>query len=180
MRWAEMPIPTEEQVEEETVSLIRAVMDYKRRNDRPGAKWHVGTKRYLKQGLGTFDGPLTARSGSYRGSARRAAHEIAEYHGMELHGNPDEDDDTIYACTDRFPTIDERKQRAKDPLTLKQKLAFRKMRAFVHENNRGPTKSELKKLLGHRSSASTDGLLDILERKNWALMSNGQKHVELI
>ena len=175
-----MLIPTEEQVEEKTVSLIRAVMDFKKRNDRPSAEWRVRTKRNLKQGLGTFNGPLTARSGSYRGSAHRAAQELAEYHGMELHGNTNEDDDTIYAYTDRFPTIDERKQRAKDPLTLKQKLAFRKMKTFVHENNRGPTKSELRKLLGHRSSASTDGLLNILERKNWACVSKGQPYVELI
>lgn len=180
MQWVGIPIPTEEQVEEEIVSLIRMVMDYKRRNDRPGAEWHVGTKRYLEQSLGTLDGPQIAVSGSYLGSAHRAAQEITDYHGMELHGNISEDDDTIYAYTDRFPTIDERKQRAKEPLTLKQKLAFRKIKAFVHQNSRGPTRTELMRLLGHRSSTSTHGLLDILERKNWAFVSKGQPYVELL
>ena len=180
MQWVGRPMPTDEQVEQEIVSLIRMVMDYKRRNDRPGARWRVGTKRYLEQSLGTLDGPQTAVSGSYLGSAHRAAQEIADYHGMELQGNISEDDDTIYAYTDRFPTIDERKQRAKDPLTVKQKLAFRKMKAFMQENNRAPTKSELMNLLGHRSSTSTHGLLDILERKNWVFVSESQPYVELI
>ena len=38
MQWVGMPAPTEEQFEEDIVSLIQTVMDYKRRNDRPGAK----------------------------------------------------------------------------------------------------------------------------------------------
>lgn len=180
MQWVGLPKPTEEQVEQETVSLIRGVMDYKRRNDRPGARWRVGTKRHLEQSPGNLDGPYTAVSGWYLGSAHRAAQEIADYHGMKLHGNISEDDDTVYAYTDRFPTIDERKQRAKEPLTVKQKLAFRKMKAFMYEHNRGPTKTELMKLLGHRSPTSTYGLLDILERKNWAFVSEGQSYVELI
>ena len=180
MQWVGIPRPTEEQVEEEIVSLIRTLMNYKKRNDRPGAKWRVATKRSLEHSLETLDGPQTAVSGSYLGSAHRAAQEIADYHGMELHGNISEDDDTIYAYTDRFPTIDERKQRTKEPLTLKQKLAFRKMKEFVHENNRGPTKTELMRLLGYRSSTTTHGLLDILERKNWAFVSEGQPYVELI
>ena len=43
MKWVGMPQSTEEQIEEEAVSWIREVMEWKNRNDWPGAKWRVGT-----------------------------------------------------------------------------------------------------------------------------------------
>ena len=57
-----------------------------------------------------------------------------------MEGIPDEGDPYIYAYTDRPPTKDERKQREKEPLTLKQKRIFRAIKEYVESNGRGPTK----------------------------------------
>ncbi len=182
MKWTGMPEPTQEQIEQEVISLILGVMDFKKRNDRPKAKWNVGTTNNLEECLEKFSDlhVFTAMSTWCFGSAYRAAQEIAEYHEMEIERTISEYDSAIYVYTDRPPTMDERKQRSKDPLTLKQKLAFREIKNFVDRNNRGPTKTELSKILQHRSSQTTMDLLDILERKNWTIIREGQRHIELI
>ncbi len=111
MKWVGMPQPTEQQIEEEAVSLILGVMKFKKNNDRPGAKWKVGTTRdaeaYLENLSGTQMGIALSRW--HHGSVQKAAQEIAEYHGMEIGGTANEIDETIYAYTDRVPTSDERK-----------------------------------------------------------------------
>ena len=178
MKWVGMPQPTEEQIEEEAVSLIRGVMEWKKRNDRPGAKWKVGTTKDAVAWLENLS--AIALSGTHHGSAHRAAQEISEYHGMRIEGTANENDETIYAYTDRPPTIGERRKREKYPLTLKQKLAFRAIKNFIHNNNKGPTKTELVKILGYRSTKTANGFVHILERKNWIIIREGQRRIELI
>ena len=182
MKWVGMPQSTEEQIEEEAVSFIHRVVKWKQKNDRPGAKWKVGTTENAEACLGKLTGSQIgmALSGWHRGSAHMAAQEIAEYHGMEIEGTTNENDFTIYAYTDRPPTIGEIRKREKCPLTLKQKRAFRKIRKFIQDNNRGPTKTELMKILGHRSITTTNGYIDILERKNWIIVHDGDGRIELM
>ena len=182
MKWVGMPQPTEEQIEEEAVSLIRGVMEWKKRNDRPGAKWKVGTTKDAVASLGNLSAPHIgiALSSWHHGSAHRAAQEISEYHRMRIEGTTNENDETIYAYTDRPPTIGERRKREKYPLTLKQKLAFRAIKIFIHHNNKGPTKTELVIILGYRSAKTANGFVDILERKNWIIIREGQRRIELI
>ena len=182
MKWVGMPQSTEEKIEEEAVSWIREVMEWKNRNDWPGAKWRVGTTQdavVWPVKLGTPHNGI-ALSGWHLGSAHRAAQEIAEYHGMEIEGTTNENDNTIYTYTDRTPTIDERRKSEKYPLTLKQKIAFRAIRNVIHHSNRGPTKTELGRILGHRSTKTTNEFVDILERKNWIIIREGQRRIELL
>ena len=180
MKWVGMPQSTEEQIEEEAVSLIRGVMEWKTRYDRPRAKRNVGTTRDAVARLENLSVPHIALVSWHHGSAHRAAQEIAEYHGMQIEGTTNENDETIYAYTDRSPTIEERKRREKDPLTLKQKITFREIKKFIYLNNEGPTKTELTKTLGHRSVKTTNGLVAILERKNWIIIRKEQCRIELI
>ena len=88
---------------------------------------------------------------------------------MEKEGVPYEEDTYIYAYSDRPPTRDERKQREKEPLTLKQKRIFRAIKKYVENIGRGPTKREVMRLAGHRSTSTTNGFLDILNKKNWII-----------
>ena len=121
MKWVNMPEPSQEEIEEEAVSFIQMIMKWKKRYDRPGAKWKVGTTQHE---VARHENPNTMYfpvSGSHLGSAHIAAQEIAAYHGMEIEGSTDGNDNTIFAYTDRIPTIAERKRRDKEPLTLKQK-----------------------------------------------------------
>ena len=178
MKWVGMPQPTEEQIEEEAVSLIRRVMEWKKRNDRPRAKWKVGTTKDAVAWPENLS--AIALSSWHHGSAHRAAQEISEYHGMRIEGTTNENDETIHAYTDRPPTIGERRKREKYPLTLKQKLAFKAIKNFIHHNNKGPTKTELAKILGYRSTKTANGFVDILERKNWIIIREGQRRIELI
>ncbi|MYJ71142.1 MAG: hypothetical protein F4092_05095 [Rhodospirillaceae bacterium] len=180
MKWTSMPEPTEEKIEEEVVFLIRQVINYKNRNDRPEAEWQVGTASDSGECLKHLSGPAIALSGWCRGSACRAVREMAEYHGMKIEGATSNYDTAVYAHTDRFPTMEERKQRSKEPLTAKQKLAFREIKKFIERNGNGPTRTELMRILGHRSFISTKESLDILERKNWAILSEDQRRIELI
>ena len=113
------------------------------------------------------------------GSAERAAEELAEYHGMELEGVPDERHHCIFVYTDREPTREELKRRNKEPLTLKQKTVFRAIRKHVDEHGSGPTKSEVMRAMGHRSLKTTDGYLAILARKNWILPPAGGLPIQL-
>ena len=113
------------------------------------------------------------------GSVRRAAEELAEYHGMELEGIPDEHHECIFGYTDREPTRDERRRRNKEPLTLKQKAVFRAIRRHIAEHGSGPRKSEVMRAMGHRSSVTTNGYLAILARKNWILPPGGELRIEL-
>lgn len=181
MMWVGMPKSTEEEIESEVVSLIHTIVDFKKRNDWPGAKWRVGT---------TWNPPKDSEiplyptvslyiSGWHLGSAHRATREIVRFHEMEIDGKTNEKDSTIYAYTDRSPTLIERKQRSKEPLTLKQKFAFREIEKFTRNHGEGPTTTELMQLLGHRSSQTTRDVLDILERKNWAVVMPGRR-IELL
>ena len=182
MKWFGMPQPTEEQIEEEAVSLIRSVMGWKKRNDRPGAKWKVGTTKDAVAWHWNLSAPHIGitLSSWHHGSAHRVAQEIAEYHRMEIEGTTNETDDTIYVYTDRPPTIGERRKRQKCPLTLKQKVVFRSLINFINNNNEEPTKTDLFKILGHRSIKTTNGVVDILERKNWIIVREGQRRIELL
>ena len=180
MQWVGMPKPTQEEIEQEAVSFIRMLMEWKKRNDRPGAKWKVGTTKYEVARLENPNTTYIALSGWKFGSAHIAAQEIAQYHGMKIEGNTDRNDATIFVYTDRPPTMAERKRRDKDPLSLKQKIVFRAIEAFEETNGKGPTKTELMKILGHRSAKTTNEYLDILERKNWTIVTVGQRRIELI
>ena len=157
-------------------------MEWKKRNDRPGAKWKIGTTTDTKKRFSKLKGPQIALAcGSWKkGSPKRAAEEISEYHGMEMEGVPDEGDPYIYAYTDRPPTKHERKQREKEPLTLKQKRIFRTIKGYVESNGKGPTKREVMRIVGHKSATTTYGFLDILDRKNWIIVEEGRKPIELI
>ena len=181
-KWVTMPESTEERIEEETVSLIRMIMEWKKRNDRPGAKWKVGTTTDVEKLLSNLRSPQIAQTISSweRGSPRRAAEEIFEYHGMEMEGIPGKEDTYIYAYTDRPPTRDERKQREKEPLTIKQKRIFRAIKEYVESNGRGPTKREVMRIAGHRSAANTNRFLDILDKKNWIIVEEERKPIELV
>ena len=181
-QWVGMPEPTEEQIEEDVVFLIREIMQWKERNDRLGAKWKIGTTIDSEKRLSELKGSQIALAFGIwkKGSPKRAAEEISEYHGMEVEGIPDEGDTCIYAYTDRPPTRDERKQREKGPLTLKQKRIFRAIKQYVESNGRGPTKREVMRLAGHRSTTTTNRFLDILDRKNWIIVEEGRKPIELI
>ena len=181
-QWVAMPESTEERIEEEVVSLTLRIMEWKKRNDRPGAKWKVGTTTDEEKRLKKLRSPQTALAISSweRGSPERAAKEISEYHGMEMEGTPDEKDTYIYAYTDRPPTKHERKQREKEPLTKKQKRIFRAIKEYVESNGRGPTKSEVTRIAGHQSSSTTNGFLNILDKKNWIIVDEGRKPIELI
>ena len=183
-QWMGMPESTEEQIEEEVVSLILGIMERKKRYDRPGAKWKVGTTTDIEKRLMKFRNPQleTAFSISswHRGSPKRAAKEISEYHGMEMEGIPDEEDTSIYVYTDRPPTKHERKLREKEPLTIKQKRIFRAIKEYVESNGRGATKREVMRIAGHKSATTTKGYLNILDKKNWIIVDEGQKPIELI
>ena len=183
-QWTGMPESTEEQIEEEVVSLILGIMERKKRNDRLGAKWKVGTTTDVEKRLMKLRNPQAetafAISRWHRGSPKRAAIEISKYHGMEMEGIPDEEDTSIYVYTDRPPTKHERKQREKEPLTIKQKRIFRAIKEYVETNGRGPIKREVMRLAGHKSAATTYGFLDILEKKNWIIVDEGRKPIELI
>ena len=128
-QWVGMPESTEERIEEEVVSLILGIVEWKKRNDRPGAKWKVGTTTDAEKRLRKLRNPQIPISFSSwkRGSPKRAAKEISEYHGMEMEGIPDEEDTYIYAYTDRLPSRHERKQREKEP-------TYRKTKANIPSN----------------------------------------------
>ena len=99
--------------------------------------------------------------------------ELAEYHGMRLEGATYPTDATIYVYTDRHPTRDEKRRRAKEVLTVKQKRVYRAIRCYLSEHGKGPTKVELARIMGHRSTTTTNGFLKKLEEKNWIILEEG-------
>ena len=177
-----MPEPTDEQIEREAVSTVGALFEWKKRYDRPGAKWTAGTTSDPDKIIEEHDyaHKPCALSSWYMGSAKRAAQELAEHHGMVLEGVPSDDDTYTYVFVDRSPTRQERERREKEPLTVKQKQLFRKIRKYADERGRGPTRSECARMSGHRSTTTTNGLLEILARKNWIILEPGQRRIELI
>lgn len=177
-----MPEPTEEEIEREVVSIVRTLFEWKKRYDRPGAKWSAGTTSDSENVMKRhdFSHKPFALSVRYMESAKKAAQELAEYHGMVLEGTPSDDDTTIYVYVDRPPTRQERARREKEPLTIKQKQLFRKIRRYVEQHGRGPTRSECVRMSGHRSTTTTNGFLEILVRKNWIILEPGQRRIELI
>ena len=179
--WTGMPAWSDEDVESEAVGYVHSVVMWMRSLDHDGATWRVGTTSSPEDRLGMMEGTQVGYGicGWCTGSAKRAAEELAEYHGMELEGVPDERDNCILVYTDREPTREERRRRSKDPLTLKQKAVFRAIRRHLDEHGSGPTKSELMRAMGHRSLTTTTGYLAILERKNWILPPAGGLPIEL-
>ena len=178
--WTGRPPASEEDIESEAVDYVHSMVRWMRDLDHDGATWRVGTAsgKELERRL---TGPQTwyGICGWCSGSAKRAAEELAEYHGMELEGIPDEHHECIFGYTDREPTRDERRRRNKEPLTLKQKAVFRAIRRHIAEHGSGPRKSELMRAMGHRSSVTTNGYLAILARKNWILPPGGGRPIEL-
>ena len=176
-RWTGRPPASEEDIESEATGYVHSIVEWMRDLDHDGATWRVGT---------TSPEELTDRMeislgicGWFSGSAKRAAEELAEYHGMELEGTPDEHHPCIFGYTDREPTREERRRRSKEPLTLKQKAVFRAIRRHTAEHSRGPKKSEVMRAMGHRSAETTNGYLAILARKNWILPPGRRLPIEL-
>lgn len=179
--WTGMPAWSDEDVESEAVGYVHSVVKWMRSLDHDGATWRVGTTSSPEERFAMMQGTQVGYGlcGWCTGSAKRAAEELAEYHGMGLEGVPDERDNCIFVYTDRDPTREERRRRNKEPLTLKQKTVFRAIRKHVDEHGCGPTKSELMRAMGHRSLKTTDGYLAILARKNWILPPTGGFPIEL-
>ena len=178
--WTGMPPASEEDIESEAVHLVHSLVKWMRDLDHDGATWRVGTTSGEELSR-MMTGPQIwyGICGWFSGSAKRAAEELAEYHGMELEGIPDEHHECIFGYTDREPTRDERRRRNKEPLTLKQKAVFRAIRKHIVEHGSGPRKSEIMRAMGHRSSVTTNGYLAILARKNWILPPGGELRIEL-
>ncbi|MDE0006146.1 MAG: hypothetical protein OXQ29_25940 [Rhodospirillaceae bacterium] len=181
-KWVGLPPPTEEQIEEEVVFCTRAIVEFKKRNGRPGARWKVGTTNDIVKEMQNLESPKIGygQEGWHTGVAQRAATEVVEYHGMEIEGTLRVDDVGIYVYTDRAPTKLERRRRERDPLTVKQKRVFRAIKEYVERNGRGPTKTELMRIVGHKSATTTNGFLSILERKNWITVEGNRRRVELL
>ena len=181
-RWVGFPASTEEQIEDEVVSLITTVLKWKKWYDHPGACWRVGTTNAEKVRLQSLPAEYVsfAVSSWHKGSPLRAAQEIVEFHGMELDAPVNEKDTHIYAYTNRSPTTLERKARDKEPLTTKQKRVYRAIRTYYEKNDQGPSRTEVMKLMGHRSITTTNGFLDILQRKNWIIIPDGRRTIELM
>ena len=181
-KWVGMPPPTEEHIEEEVVCCTFAIVEFKKRNDRPGARWKVGTINDVMEKLRNLESPkiVYGQEGWHTGSAQKAATEIAEFHGMEIDGTLRADDVGIYVYTDRAPTKRERSRRESEPLTVKQKRVFRAIKEYAEHNGRGPTKTELMRIMGHKSATTTNGFLNVLERKNWIIAEGGRRRIELL
>lgn len=181
-KWVGMPPPTEEQIEEEVVCWTFAIVEFKKRNERPGARWKVGTTNDVMEKLRNLESPKIGygQEGWHTGSAQRAATEIAEFHGMEIDGTLRADDVGIYVYTDRAPTKRERSRREREPLTVKQKRVFRAIKEHAEHNGRGPTKTELMRIMGHKSATTTNGFLNVLERKHWIIAEGGRRRIELL
>ena len=176
-----MPPRSDKAVESEAVGYIHSIVEWMRSLDHDGATWTVGTTSNPEERFGTLEGTQVGHwiCGWCVGSPKRAAEELAEYHGMELEGIPDESDNCVFVYTDREPTREERTRRNKEPLTLKQKMVFRAIRKHIAEHGSGPTKTEIKRAMGHRSLTTTNGHLAILARKNWILPLAGGLPIEL-
>ena len=175
-----MPPKSEEDIESEAVYWVHSMVKWMRDLDHDGATWTVRTTSN-EDFMRMVSGPQASYGmcGWCDGSAKRAAEELAEYHGMELEGIPDEHHVCIVGYTDREPTRDERRRRNKEPLTLKQKAVFRAIRKHIAEHGSGPKKSQVMRAMGHRSSETTNGYLAILARKNWILPPGGGLPIEL-
>ena len=181
-KWVGIPPPTEEEIEEEVMYSVFSIMKFKKKNDRPGARWKEGTTNDVMETLQSLDSSRICygQEGWHTSSAQREAAEISEHHGMEIDGILCVEDVGIYVYTDRAPTMEERRRREREPLTVKQKRVLRAIREFAIRNGRGPTKTELMKTMGHKSATTTNGFLDILERKNWIIAERGRRRIELL
>ena len=174
--WVGFPTPTQEQVEHDAVFLTRAIVKWKRENDHPGASWTVGTAQSYNSDqidrLFASEHPATALSTFILGAPKAAAQELAEYHGMRLERETAAGDATIYAYTDRFPTRAEKRRRPKEVLSVKQKRVYIAIKRYLSQHGVGPTKVELARIMGHRSTTTTNGFLKILEEKNWIIQED--------
>ena len=176
-----MPPKSDKAVESEAVCYVHSIVEWMRSLDHDEAVWRVGTTSDPEERLAALEGAQLGHAicGWCGGSAKRAAEELAEYHGMDLEGCPNEHDNCIFAHTDRGPTPEERRRRNKEPLTLKQKAVFRAIRIHISEHGSGPTKSQVMRAMGHQSLTTTNGYLAILARKNWILPPAGGLPIEL-
>ena len=184
-RWTGFPEPTEKQIERSVVSAITWILEQKKRYDRCGAKWFVGTSPHhgtgrLSELLAHGSNLVVARSEWEVSTAAKAAREISQYHGMELVGSAQTTDMCVYAYTDREPTMNERRKRSKDPLTVKQKRVFNSIKEHVLTHGDAPTQSQLMRVMGHRSGSTTRKFLEILERKNWIIAPSQGKRLEMV
>ena len=182
--WIGFPDPTEEQLERAAVSLMLRIAEWKKQNDYPGALWTVGTARSDSservEKLITCERPLIALSTLKVGAPDIAARELAEHHGMRLERETAAEHATIYAYTDRFPTKAEKRTRPKEVLSVKQKRIYNAIRSYLSQHGVGPTKVELARIMGHRSTTTTNGFLKILEEKNWIILEDCRlPHVEI-
>ena len=183
--WTGFPEPTEDQIEHSVVSVIASIMDHKKRNDRPDEPWFVGTFRNHKSPnlADLFANPTNvvfALSVWGNTAAARAASELSEHHGMQLQGKPRTTDMCVYAYTDRYPTIEERRQLPKDLLTVKQKRVFNAIKGHLLRHGTTPTQTQLMKAMGHRSGSTTRWYLGILERKNWITAPSRGQRLQII
>ena len=176
IRWRGFPDPTDEQVERGAVSLMFRIVNWKKQNDYPGALWIVGTAQSDKSErvdrLFASERPAIVLSTLKVGAPDIAARELAEHHGMRLEQESATDDATIYAYTDRFPTRAEKRKRSKKVLTVKQKRVYSAIRRYFDQHGVGPTKAELARIMGHRSTTTTNGFLKLLEEKNWIILED--------
>lgn len=184
-KWTGFPEPSEEQIERSVVSAITGIMDLKKVNDRCDARWFVGTSPDDKSGrlaelLMHGGNVVMAISVWERTTVARAAGEIAKYHGMALDGDLRDTDMYVYAFTDREPTMEERRQRAREVLTVKQKRVFSAIWKHVRLNGKAPTQAQLMRSMGHRSASTTKGYLEILEKKNWIVAPRQGQRLEII
>ena len=178
--WTGPPPDSEEDIESEAVHYVHSMVAWMRDVDHDGATWDVGTSSNEEFMRRIADDEMSYGMCGWRsGSAKRAAEELAEYHGMQLEGRPDERHPCIFGYTDRAPTREERRLRNKEPLTVKQKAVFRTIREHIRKHGRGPRKSDVIRAMGHRSGTTTNGYLAILARKNWIIPPEGGRPIEL-
>ena len=178
--WTGPPPDSEEDIESEAVHYVHSMVAWMRDVDHDGATWDVGTSSNEEFMRRIADDEMSYGMCGWRsGSAKRAAEELAEYHGMQLEGRPDERHPSIFGYTDRAPTREERRLRNKEPLTVKQKAVFRTIREHIRKHGRGPRKSDVIRAMGYRSGTNTNGYLAILARKNWIIPPEGGRPIEL-
>ena len=99
MKWTGMPNSTEMELEEEVAILVLSIVNFKKRYNSPGAQWRVGTTDNFSHLLQEWEyyRPLAGASSWHKGTPKRAAQEIADYHGMDVEGRLDLTDTYIYA-----------------------------------------------------------------------------------
>lgn len=92
-----MPNPTGEKIEADVVSIVTALYEWKKRYNRPGVEWTVGTTDDLNEILDSTAQPFFAMGlGWTRGAPKKAVQEIVKCRGMVFEGTTREDGEEIY------------------------------------------------------------------------------------